>query len=84
MVYPTKRDLLVFLGLIVAVCIYAFSLKYIGFLIATIVFMLVCTLILGERKPLTLLLASVVFVVCFWALLKYGLNLYVDSGQLFK
>lgn len=83
-IFPKKRDLLIFLGLILAVCIYALSLKYVGFLIATIVFMFACTLILGERKPLTLFLASVVFVVCFWALLKYGLNLYVDPGQLFK
>lgn len=84
LILPRKREFLVFLGLIAAVCVYALSLKYVGFLIATVAFMFVCTFILGERKPRILLLASVVFVVCFWALLKYGLDIYVDSGQLFK
>ena len=82
--FPKRRDLVTFLGLIAAVCVYALSLKYIGFLISTIAFMFVCAFILGERKPRTLFLASIVFVVCFWALLKYGLEVYVDPGQLFK
>jgi len=84
LVWPKQDDFLKFLKLVVAVCLYAFSLKYVGFLLATVVFIFICAWVLGERNPKTLILSSLVFVICFWVLLKYGLDIYIETGQLFK
>ena len=82
-VWPKKKNVLTLVKLISAVCVYAFTLKYVGFLVATICFIFICSWVLGERRKMVLFLSSFVFVLCFWALLKYGLDIYIESGSLF-
>ncbi len=83
-VWPQQQNILKLVKLIIAVCLYAFSLQYVGFLLATIIFIFACCYTLGERNKKTLFIASIIFVVSFWLLLKYGLDIYVEPGKFFK
>ncbi|MCI4665254.1 MAG: tripartite tricarboxylate transporter TctB family protein [Neomegalonema sp.] len=63
------------LGLMVA---YGLLLTPLGFIIATTLFLIGGFVILGERSPLTLLLASLPLVFGFWLLMTQGLDVYVS------
>ena len=70
------------LSLVVAMILYGFLLEYLGFLLATSAFLALSYWILGERRPIRLLLASVPLVVCFWAMIS-SLGIYLDPGELY-
>ncbi len=63
------------LGLMV---FYGVTLRPLGFLLSTTLFLIGGYWVMGERKPLALILASVPIVVAFWALMNYGLDIYVS------
>lgn len=65
---------LAMLGLMV---FYGLTLRPLGFIASTSVFLMAGYAVLGERRPLTLVLASVPIVVAFWALMTQGLDIYV-------
>ena len=76
---PAMRGLdwprtLAFLGLM---SVYGLSVRPAGFLLATTVFLIAGYMLLGERKPHLLLLASVPLVVAFWALMHLGLDVFI-------
>lgn len=56
---------------------YGLTLRPLGFLASTTLFLIGGYAALGERSPLMLLAASVPIVVGFWALMTYGLDIYV-------
>ncbi|MEL6264087.1 MAG: tripartite tricarboxylate transporter TctB family protein [Pseudomonadota bacterium] len=64
----------VMLGLMV---FYGLTLRSLGFIPSTTLFLIGGYMALGERKALTLLLASLPVVVAFWALMTHGLDIYV-------
>ena len=68
------------LGLIV---LFGLALHWIGFLLATVLFLLGGYWLLGERRPKVLLLASVPFAIGIWVILAQLLDIYLAPGQLF-
>ena len=56
---------------------YAATVRPLGFIPATTLFLIGGFLALGERRPLVLIGASVPVVVAFWALMAEGLDVYV-------
>lgn len=57
---------------------YGLTLRSLGFILSTTLFLMGGYFALGERKPLTLILASLPIVVAFWALMTQGLDIYID------
>ena len=57
--------------------VYAATVRPLGFIPATTIFLIGGFATLGERRPLVLLLASVPVVVGFWALMDIGLDVTV-------
>ena len=74
------RLLLSFIGLMTA---YGIGLTWLGFVIATSLFLLAGFWILGERRRSVLFGASFPFVFAFWLLLTQGLDIYLEPGYLF-
>lgn len=62
---------------------FALSLEWVGFLIATALFLCGGYWLLGERRPKILLLASVPFAVGFWFVLTQLLDIYLAPGRVF-
>ena len=56
---------------------YGFTIRSLGFLISTNVFLIGSILILGERRAWIILLASLPIVVFFWVLLTQFLGVYI-------
>ena len=67
---------LAFLGLM---SLYGLLLRPLGFVLSTSLFLIAGFALLGERRPLWLVLASVPLVVAFWALMDRGLGVYVAA-----
>jgi putative tricarboxylic transport membrane protein len=69
--------------LLVLMILYGLIIKLAGFIISTILFLIVGFRILGERRVKILLLASIPFVIVFWFLLNKILGVYLEPGSLF-
>ncbi len=69
--------------LLLLMIFYGLIIKLAGFIISTILFLIVGFRILGERRVKILLLASIPFVVVFWFLLNRILGVYLEPGVLF-
>ncbi len=69
--------------LLVLMILYGLIIKLAGFIISTILFLVVGFRILGERRIKILLLASIPFVIVFWFLLNKILGVYLEPGSLF-
>ena len=65
----------VFLGLM---SLYGFTIRPLGFLLSTSLFLMIGFALLGERKPLTLVLVAVPLVVVFWVLMTQGLDVFIE------
>jgi putative tricarboxylic transport membrane protein len=63
--------------------VYSLSMPWIGFVIASIGFMAGGTMILGERSPIKILLASIPLVIVLWLILTRILGMYIAPGELF-
>lgn len=57
--------------------LYGLGVRPLGFLIATVLFLIGGMLVLGERRPVVLLGASVPLVVLFWALMTQVLDVFI-------
>ena len=66
---------LVFLALMSA---YGFAVRPAGFLLSTALFLMIGFALLGERKIWRLVVVAVPLVVAFWALMNYGIDVYID------
>jgi putative tricarboxylic transport membrane protein len=62
---------------------YGFLLSRIGFISSTTIFLIFGYLILGERRPLLVLVASAPVVVAFWAILTQLLGIYLAPDFFF-
>jgi len=67
-------------GLMIA---YSLSMPWVGFVIASIVFMAGGVMILGERNIKIILLASIPLVLVLWFLLTKVLGMYIAPGELY-
>ncbi len=68
--------------LMLLVFLFAQALEWVGFLLSTILFLIIGYWLLGERRIKTLLIASIPFAVCFWFLLAKLLEIYLAPGKL--
>jgi putative tricarboxylic transport membrane protein len=69
--------------LVVGMIAYGLTMKWIGFIISSILFLLVGFYILGERRIKRMLLASIPLVVMLWFLMSSLLGVYIAPGELF-
>ncbi|MGF1697965.1 tripartite tricarboxylate transporter TctB family protein [Vibrio kyushuensis] len=63
--------------------LYGVGLTYLGFVLATSLFLLAGFYLLGERRKSVLLGASFPFVIAFYLLLTEALDVYLEPGLLF-
>jgi len=63
---------------------YGIILEWFGYTISTAIFLIAGFHLLGERRWTVLLGVSIPFVIGFWALLVYGLDIYLAPGELFQ
>jgi putative tricarboxylic transport membrane protein len=61
---------------------YGLALEWLGFLVATTLFLLIGFWLLGERRPKIMLAVSVPFTLGFWLLLTQALDIYLAPGQI--
>ena len=69
--------------LVVGMIVYGLTMKWIGFIISSILFLLVGFYILGERRIKRMLLASIPLVVMLWFIMSSLLGVYIAPGELF-
>ncbi|WP_163834181.1 tripartite tricarboxylate transporter TctB family protein [Spartinivicinus ruber] len=70
-------------ALLVAMAVYGLIVEWLGFILATILFLIAGYRILGEKRIKVLLLASVPVVVIFWVFLTQVLDVYLTPGRVF-
>ncbi|KEI70272.1 tripartite tricarboxylate transporter TctB family protein [Endozoicomonas elysicola] len=68
--------------LLALIVLFAIALQWIGFLLATTMFLIGGYWLLGERRPKVLILASLPFAAGIWGVLTQLLNIYLAPGQL--
>ncbi|CAH0541497.1 tripartite tricarboxylate transporter TctB family protein [Vibrio marisflavi] len=72
------------IGFLVLMAMYGVGLTYIGFILATGLFLMCGFYLLGERRKSILFGASFPFVIAFYLLLTQGLDIYLEPGVLFS
>lgn len=70
--------------LLVTMVVYGASFTWLGFIVATILFLTAGYLILGERRILVIGAASVLVTLGFWAIMTKLLGIYLAPGELFR
>jgi putative tricarboxylic transport membrane protein len=71
-------------GLLVALMIfYGLTLRFLGFVIASVIFLLSGFYILGERRKWLLFVGSVPLVLFIWFLMSKILGMYIAPGEIF-
>lgn len=71
-------------GLLVGIMIlYGITLKFLGFVISSIIFLILGFLILGERRIWMLLVGSIPLVLFIWLLMSRVLGMYIAPGEIF-
>lgn len=63
--------------------VYSIAMPWVGFVIASIIFLAGGFVILGERSVKVILIASVPVVLVLWALLSKILGMYIAPGEIF-
>ncbi|WP_271271552.1 tripartite tricarboxylate transporter TctB family protein [Aliamphritea hakodatensis] len=69
--------------LLILVVLFGLALDWLGFLLATVLFLVAGYWLLGERRPKMLLIASVPFAVGIWFVLTQLLDIYLAKGKFF-
>jgi len=71
------------IALVVLMIFYGMTMKWLGFILASILFLMAGFYILGERRLKAMLLASVPLVIVLWAIMSKLLGAYIAPGELF-
>ncbi|MEX0941721.1 MAG: tripartite tricarboxylate transporter TctB family protein [Pseudomonadales bacterium] len=69
--------------LLILMSAYGFLMEFLGFAVSTILFLSGAFVVLGERKPLRILLVSLSLALGFWLLMDQ-LGIYLLPGSLFE
>ena len=69
--------------LVVGMIIYGLVIKWLGFIISSIIFLLCGFYILGERRIKRMLLASIPLVILLWFVMSALLGVYIAPGEIF-
>ena len=65
------------LGLIALMIVYALTLRPVGFIAATTLFLVGAGWTLGERKPVTMIGVALIGTLCIWYLVQETLGIYL-------
>lgn len=57
---------------------YGFTIRPMGFLLSTSLFLMIGFALLGERSPIKLVAVAVPLVVLFWVLMTQGLDVFIE------
>ncbi|UXH46028.1 tripartite tricarboxylate transporter TctB family protein [Rossellomorea vietnamensis] len=80
--YVKKEDLIILLSVLAALLIYIFLLEPVGFLLSTILFLLVIPFVLGFKKKVTTVLVAFLFSGVMYYSFNYLLNITLPQGIL--
>ncbi|MBN1957818.1 MAG: tripartite tricarboxylate transporter TctB family protein [Desulfuromonadales bacterium] len=69
--------------LVGAMVAYGLIMKWLGFLIASVLFLIAGFYILGERRIKGMLLASIPLVIVLWYIMSKLLGVYIAPGEIF-
>jgi len=69
--------------LVIAMFGFGISMKWLGFIVASIIFLLAGFYILGERRVKRMLLAAIPLVFVLWAIMSLLLGVYIAPGEMF-
>jgi len=69
--------------LVVAMVIYGLTMKWLGFIIASIIFLMFGFYILGERQFKKMALAAIPLVLLLWFVMSALLGVYIAPGEIF-
>jgi len=69
--------------LLLLIIVFAGALKWLGFMLSTILFLVVGFWLLGEKSVKRILQVAIPFTVCTWFILAKLLDVYLASGKLF-
>ncbi len=85
-VFPGSRARLDFTGydwlktilFLALMSLYGLTIRPLGFIASTSLFLMIGFWLLGERRPLYLILVAVPLVVLFWTLMTQGLDVFIE------
>ena len=66
------------LAFLALMSVYGFTVRPAGFILSTSLFLMIGFAMLGERNLLKLVAVAVPLVVCFWALMNFGLSVFIE------
>ena len=69
--------------LVIGMILYGLVMKWLGFMISSILFLLVGFYVLGERRIKRMLLASIPLVILLWFVMSSLLGVYIAPGEIF-
>lgn len=69
--------------LVIAMFLFGLSMKWLGFIIASILFLLAGFYILGERRYKRMIFAAIPLVLVLWAIMSLLLGVYIAPGEIF-
>ena len=82
--YLRKLDFKTTIYFVFAMIFYGFTIRILGFIISTIIFLTIGFLLLKERKIKRILLISVGVSIGFYLLLNNVLGVYIDPGMVYE
>jgi putative tricarboxylic transport membrane protein len=71
------------LAFLILMSIYGLTVRPLGFLLSTSLFLMIGFTMLGERNVLKLVLVAVPLVISFWVLMNYGLSVFIEPFPFF-
>ncbi|SDO58253.1 tripartite tricarboxylate transporter TctB family protein [Desulforhopalus singaporensis] len=69
--------------LVVSMLIFGLTMKWLGFILASIVFLLIGFRILGERRLWLMIVTAVPLVFFLWAIMSVLLGVFIAPGEIF-
>ena len=69
--------------LVVAMVVYGLTMKWLGFIIASVIFLMFGFYILGERQIKKMALAAIPLVIFLWFVMSSLLGVYIAPGEVF-
>ena len=66
-----------------AMLVYGLTMKWLGFILASILFLLVGFWVLGERRIKRMLLTAIPLVCLLWVIMSMLLGVYIAPGEIF-
>ncbi len=69
--------------LVVLMTLFGLTIKFLGFIVASILFLLIGFWILGERRVKLMLFTAIPLVILLWGLMSMLLGVYIAPGEIF-